>query len=283
MTNEERDLIEKFIARVGGNPQSGGAFGSVPQTQAALPPLDPEADRTIRDNFARHPEAPYRITQMAVVQEAALAESQNRIKRLEWDLQQAQQQLQTVQQSQQQQAPRSGGGFFGGLFGGGAQQQQAAPPPRWGGAQQAPGGFGQQGYAQQGGGYQAGPPPAPSYPPGYQPGMFQRQGSGFLGSALTTAAGVAGGMVAGNLLMDAFSGHGGGGGFGGGEGFGGGDGETVINNNYGDAAGGAGAGAGADPFGNAGGDVDPDFNGGGGGGDADFGGSGDWGGGDNSF
>jgi hypothetical protein len=46
--------------------------------------------------------------------------------------------------------------------------------------------------------------------------MFQRSGSGFLGSALTTAAGVAGGMVAGNALMDLFSGHHGmGGGFGG--------------------------------------------------------------------
>jgi hypothetical protein len=50
--------------------------------------------------------------------------------------------------------------------------------------------------------------------------MFQqRGGSGFLGSALTTAAGVAGGMVAGNALMSLFSGRGnefgGGGGFGG--------------------------------------------------------------------
>jgi hypothetical protein len=54
--------------------------------------------------------------------------------------------------------------------------------------------------------------------------MFQqRGGSGFLGSALTTAAGVAGGMVAGEALMSLFSPHRGfeGGGFGGG-GFGGG-------------------------------------------------------------
>ncbi len=49
--------------------------------------------------------------------------------------------------------------------------------------------------------------------------MFQRSGSGFLGSALTTAAGVAGGLVAGNALMSLFSGsHGCGGGFGGGYG-----------------------------------------------------------------
>jgi hypothetical protein len=66
--------------------------------------------------------------------------------------------------------------------------------------------------------------------------MFQRSGSGFLGSALTTAAGVAGGLVAGNALMSLFSGsHGGG--FGGG-GFGGGGNTTVIENNpWGGAAG----------------------------------------------
>ena len=265
MTNEERELIERFIARVGGSPQAS-AFGSVPATtqqSSNLPPLDPEADRTIRDNFQRYPEAPYRITQMAVVQEAALAESQNRIKRLEWELQQAQTQLQTVQQQPQQRS----GGFFGGLFGGGQQNQNQAPPPRWG-AQPGPQGYqGQQGYEgqQPGQGYPGGPP-QPSYPPGYQPGMFQRQGSGFLGSALTTAAGVAGGMVAGNVLMDMFTGHGLGGGMGGGGG-GGMGGETIVNN-YGDAAGVPGG----DAFGNAGGEVDPNFDTGGG--DADFGGGG---------
>jgi hypothetical protein len=36
--------------------------------------------------------------------------------------------------------------------------------------------------------------------------MFQRGGSGFLGSALTTATGVAGGMVAGSLLTNMLTG-----------------------------------------------------------------------------
>jgi uncharacterized protein len=243
MTDEERDLIARFIARVGGQPQGGGAFGSsVPATTQPLPPIDPEADRFIGENLTRYPEARYRITQMAVVQEAALAEAQNRIKRLEWELQQTQAQLQQASQ-QSAQAPR-GGGLFGGLFGGG---QRQAPPPQQG--------YGQQpGYAPQApyGGPQMQPPP-----PGYQPGMFQRQGSGFLGSALTTAAGVAGGLVAGNALMDLFGGHGGGGG-----GFGGGQGGETIVNNYGDAASpwGAGAGgAGGDPFAGQGTDVDPNF------------------------
>ena len=54
-----------------------------------LPPIDPEADRLIADLFARNPEARYRITQMAFVQEHALVEAQNRIHRLQWELQQA--------------------------------------------------------------------------------------------------------------------------------------------------------------------------------------------------
>lgn len=184
MTNEERDIIARFIARVGG--ASGSGFGSVPGSQPALPPVDREADGFISDQFARYPEARYRITQMAFVQEAALNEAQNRIARLQWELQQARQQP-------QQQSGR--GGLFGGLFGGGG-SQQSAPPPQ---------------YPPQGGyGPQYGGPP-PQYAPGMaQPGMFGRGGSGFLGSALTTAAGVAGGMVAGNALMDLFSGHHGG-------------------------------------------------------------------------
>lgn len=201
MTNEERDIINQFIARVGGAPVGGQApgpwGGSVPATQPqpALPPVDPEADAFIRQSFQRYPEAPYRITQLAFVQEHALAEAQNRIKRLEWELQQAQQAAQQANQAGQQQ----GGGFFSGLFGGRPHpQQQPGPGPAWNQSAPPPQ-------------YQ---PPPPQYPPNYNPGMFQRSGSGFLGSALSTAAGVAGGVVAADALMGLF--HHGGGGFAGG-------------------------------------------------------------------
>lgn len=192
MTNEERDIITRFIERVGGA-QAGAGFGSVPGTAPALAPVDREADALIGELFARYPEARYRLTQTAFVQEHALAAAQNRIKQLEYELQQAQAALQQAQTQ-----PRQGGGFLSGLFGGGsAPARPPAPPPAWnqGGAQ-----------PYQGAPFAQGGPP-PQYAPGYQPGMFQRQGSGFLGSALTTAAGVAGGMVAGNALMNLFSGH----------------------------------------------------------------------------
>jgi hypothetical protein len=217
MTNEERDIITQFIARVSGDQAQGRSSfgGSVPVATRPLPPVDPEADRLISDLFDRHPSARYRLAQLAFVQEHALTEAQNRIQRMEWELQQAQQ---AAQQAQQQ--PGSGGGFFSGLFGGGGRSSgpQGNQGPGWN--QNA-----QQNYQQ---GYQ---PPPPQYPPNFQPGMFQRQGSGFLGSALTTAAGVAGGLVAGNALMSLFSGgHGlGGGGFA--SGFGGGNSSIAGENN----------------------------------------------------
>jgi hypothetical protein len=226
MTNEERDIITQFIARFSGvqAPAQPAFGGSVPATtqQPALPPIDPEADRLIGDMFNRYPEARYRITQLAFVQEHALTEAQNRIQRLEWELQQAQQAAQEAQQAQQQQRSSSGGGFFGGLFGGGS--RPASPPPQQGGP------VWNQGAPQQGYGYQQPAPPPPQYAPNYQPGMFQRSGSGFLGSALTTAAGVAGGVLAADALTSLFSGgRGYGGGFGGG-GFGGGN-TTIIEEN----------------------------------------------------
>ena len=208
MTNEERDIINQFIARIGGAPAASGfASGSVPATQAPpLPPVDRDADALISAQFQAFPEARYRMTQLAFVQEQALVQAQGRIQQLENAVRQAQQAAQAAQ-AQAQQKPS--GGFFGGLFGGG---RQAAPPPNqgpWGGQQQPQ----QPQYAQQ---------PPPQYAQGgYQPGMFQRGGSGFLGSALTTAAGVAGGMVVGSMLTNMFTGHHENSGFGGGsQGFG---------------------------------------------------------------
>jgi len=202
MTNEERDIISQFVARIGGAPAPSGAVASsVPATAPApLPPVDRDADGLIGQLFQRYPEAAYRMTQLAFVQEQGLIQAQSRIAQMEAELQRARQALQQAQQQPQPQQPQSGGGFFSNLFGG--SRPQAAPPPNpgpWSGQQAAP----PPGYAPPPPGYA---PPPPQYAPGYQPGMFQRSGSGFLGSALTTAAGVAGGMVAGNLLTNMLTG-----------------------------------------------------------------------------
>lgn len=182
MTDDERRIITEFVQRVAGanagaaapssGPWGGMGRGSVPQSQPPLPPVDREADQLIADLFNRYPEARYRLTQTAFVQEHALVQAQNRIQELEWELENAQRQAQ---------AQQSRGGLFGGMFGGGAQRQAPMPPrPQ---------------------------PVAP--PPGYN-AMQQAgpQGGGFLRTAAMTAAGVAGGMVLGNMLMGAFSGGG---------------------------------------------------------------------------
>jgi hypothetical protein len=178
MTNEERDLITRFVERVG-----GAAGGGQP-----LPAIDPEADRLIADLFSRYPEARYRITQMAFLQEHALVEAQNRISRLQWELQQRQAQAPAGSPWGAGAAqPQPRGGFLSGLFGGGQSAPPPPPPPRYAPPQYAP--------------------PPPQYPPGYNPGLFQSQGPGFFGSALRTAAGVAGGVLAADALMNLFSPH----------------------------------------------------------------------------
>ena len=259
MTNEERDLISKFVARVSGGGQ-GGFSRAVPTTGPSLPPIDLEADRYIAEQFQAYPEARYRITQMAVVPGSRVGRGRQPHPAIAAGAPAgaAAAIIGTAQSK----------GFFGGLFGGGAAPQQSSP---W----------------NQGGPQQQYAPPQqpqyatpPNYPPNMQPGMFRQGGSGFLGSALSTAAGVAGGVVGANLLMDMFSGHsgaGGGGLFGGGVGGGAGmPQETIINNNYGDAGNAGGWDNNAQSAPDAGWDNSAPDNSGGGWDDNSAGGGGGW-------
>ncbi len=187
MTDEERRIITAFVERMSGSAPiaqaPSGPWGAAGPAQVPkLPPVDPEADRLINDLFARHPEARYRITQTAFVQEAALIEAQNRLQQLEWEVENARRQGQA---STAQASAQGGGGMFGGLFGGARQAGPPMPPPM--------------------------PPrPQPQYPPGYNAQALQAQqsrgGMGFLGTAAAAAAGVAGGMLLGNMLMGAMGG-----------------------------------------------------------------------------
>jgi hypothetical protein len=175
---------------------------------------DADAENLIRQSVASHPAAPYLLVQTVLVQEHALMNAQARIKALE----------QQVATAAAQPAPAAhSGGFLSGLFGGGSSTAAPASIP----ARTLP------------------PAPAPSYPPTVS--MPASAGGGFLRSALTTAAGVAGGAMLFEGIEDllghrsgAFgSGLGGGGGFMD-TGFGGRP-ETVetVNNYYGSDAGGS--------------------------------------------
>jgi len=122
MTDEERRIITDYVLRVAGaQPAPAGQAmpGRMPHTGAGaapnLPPVEPQADALIAELFARHPEARFRITQTAFVQEHALVAAQNRIQELEWELEKAQREGQAAQNR----------GFFG--FGG---SRPAPMPPR---------------------------------------------------------------------------------------------------------------------------------------------------------
>jgi hypothetical protein len=156
---------------------------------AANTPRDPEAEGLIADSVKATPFAPYFLTQAVIVQDQALRAANERLQALEAKLNDLQGQ------------PPAAGGFLnslGSIFGGGtpsASQPRAASP--WQTPQP------QQPY-----------PPAPQqlYPepaPGPWGGGPMGGGGGFLGGALGTAAGVAGGGLLADSLRGLFGGHGG--------------------------------------------------------------------------
>jgi hypothetical protein len=128
-------------------------------------PRDARAEELIRRRLGDQPASPYYMAQVILVQEQALAAAQARIEELE---------------RRAAAQPAGAGGFLAGLFGGGQRPQQAAP---WG--RQQPGYGARAGY-------------------GAQPAYGRPGGGGFMAGAMQTAMGVAGGLVVGNLLMDAF-------------------------------------------------------------------------------
>jgi uncharacterized protein len=183
-------------------------------------PKDREAEALIRQSIAEQPDAPYQLVQTVLIQDMALNQAQSRIADLEKQLADATARTQ----------PTS---FLGGLagragapppFGPWGQPAQPASnpsnydPPNYGPANYGQGGYSRPGYAS---------PPLGGIPAGSGMGA-----SGFLRSAATTAAGVAGGALLFEGIQSMFGHHA--------------DGilsgvaqqpaitETVINNYYGD-------------------------------------------------
>ncbi len=141
-------------------------FGKIAQVEGQAGAPDAQAAEFIRSQIARQANAPYYMAQTIVVQEQALNAAQGRIQQLEHEL---------------ASRPAGGGGFLSGLFGGGQPRPQPHQP------------------------YQ----PQHGMPPHMAPGMggmAPRGGGGFLAGAAQTAMGVAGGVLLGNMIADAFGG-----------------------------------------------------------------------------
>lgn len=191
MTPQERDVIAGIFDRL---------------RQAENQPREPEAERFIAERLREQPYAPYAMAQAIYVQETALANMQAQIEELQAQVRQLEERPAPAA------APAQSGGFLSGIFGGG--QPEAARPrsvpsfpqrdaqpasPVWNTRRPDAGPASQ---AQAVG--PAGQQPSPwsnqaAQPPG-------RAGGGFMATALTTAAGVAGGMMLGNVLSNAFGG-----------------------------------------------------------------------------
>jgi hypothetical protein len=177
MNDQERQVISDIFRRL---------------EQVANQPRDPEAERFIAEKLREQPYAPYAMAQAVYVQEQALANLQAENEHLRAELDQA------------SRRPHQQGGFLSSIFGGGSRPPGPAyntPPARqaspWGQPQHHP----QQHHGAPHGGMMGGAPGP------WGGGMMQRGGGGgFLGTALSTAAGVAGGMMIANALTSAFSG-----------------------------------------------------------------------------
>ncbi|KAF1072824.1 MAG: hypothetical protein GAK45_00039 [Pseudomonas citronellolis] len=176
MNSEEQNLIE-------------GLFTRLHDAERQSAPRDAQAEAQINQFLVRQPAAPYYMAQAILIQEAAIKRLDQRVKELE------------AQVAEQQQNRPSSGGFLAGLFGGGGRE---TPPPAQ--PQQRPDGWGQTRFSQPGAApagnnygnpndfRQAAPPPQAAV----------AQGGGFMRGALQTAAGVAGGIVVADLLTNMF-------------------------------------------------------------------------------
>jgi len=141
------------------------------------PEKDGQAEALISQSVRAIPDVPYMLVQSTLIQERALEAANTR-------LQEAEERVRELEEEQLQRRPSGSGSFLGGLFGGrgNADHPPSASPP-YGNQSPWSGSHSQQ-------------PPATAPP---APGGFMR-------SAMTTAAGVAGGMLAAGAIRDMLGG-----------------------------------------------------------------------------
>ncbi|WP_330211531.1 DUF2076 domain-containing protein [Pseudomonas sp. AM4(2022)] len=167
MNSEEQTLID-------------GLFSRLQQAETDSAPRDAQAEARIKEHMTRQPAAGYYMTQSLLVQEHALQALDAQNKQQAQQIQQLQDELQRAKSAQP--APASGGGFLSSIFGGGPRDPQPAPSNSGGGWREpARPAFGQ-------------PAPQQNYQQPQAP-VAAPAGSGFLGGAMKTAAGVAGGVL----------------------------------------------------------------------------------------
>lgn len=200
LQEQERQLILDLSSRL--------------QQSAAVIEKNNEADALIRETIANQPDVVYRLVQAVLVQQLALGQAQQDIRAL-------QEKVQALEARAGGQPSRSNS-FLGGLseklFGQPQQQQPQARPVQPNYSNAPYGAAPQQGAPMQNA---AAPAPASSFGT-----------NSFLGSALSTTMGVAGGMFLFQGISSLFGGHGSA--FGSGAGAGSHD--SIVNNYYGDSA-----------------------------------------------
>ncbi|WDM58796.1 DUF2076 domain-containing protein [Pseudomonas sp. NEEL19] len=182
MNTEEQTLID-------------GLFGRLKQAEDPSQPRDPQAQACIEQHLRQQPAAPYYMAQAILVQEAALKRLDEQNKQLQAELEQARAQAAQGGNS----APSAGGGgFLSSIFGTGG--RTAAPPVQP--QRPAPA-------AASAGGWREPAAPAYAQPMAQQPGVGAapaRSGaSSFLGGAMQTAAGVAGGVLLAQGISSLFN------------------------------------------------------------------------------
>ncbi len=180
MNSEEQTLID-------------GLFSRLQQAETDSAPRDAQAEARIKEHMTRQPAAGYYMTQSILVQEHALKSLDAQNKQQAQQIQQLQDELLRAKSAQP--APASSGGFLSSIFGGGSrdpQPVQSAPASSGGGWREpARPSFGQ-------------PAPQQNYQQPQQPAAAPI-GSGFLGGAMKTAAGVAGGVLLAEGISSLFN------------------------------------------------------------------------------
>ncbi len=179
MNSEERQLISGLFDRM---------------RDTTVGEKDQHAEALINQSVRQIPDSAYILVQSVLVQEHAMEQQAARIGELEARVRELERGPAAAAQ------PAASGGFLGGLFGG-ARPAASAPSgrsavPGAGRAMGAPATAGGSPWAN-----------APGYGAAQQPAQAQAPaGGGFMRSAMTTAAGVAGGMLAANAISSMLNG-----------------------------------------------------------------------------